>query len=197
MENNHINDHICNNNSKRMERNYGGCLEREMTTRREDDFDCEGNNLHHHLEYYQSNDNSYCEKCDHKCKNEHGGDVYTLNVVKRANKNHNFRESIWTGKYLQMTLMSISSSSDIGIEMHDDTDQYIRIEHGYALLLTGCDENLLNDRQKLCVGDAVFIPAGTWHNIVNIGRCDLKISSVYAPPHHPRCTVQKYRKENY
>ena len=188
MDNNNLNNHICNNNHKRMERNYGGRIEMENTPRREENLNCEGNNVHHHR--VEHNNNSYCEKCDHKCKNEHGGDVYTLNVEKSANKNHNFRESVWTGKYLQMTLMSIASSNDIGIEMHADTDQYIRIEHGYALLLTGCDENHLNDRQRLCKGDAVFIPAGTWHNIVNIGRCTLKVSSVYAPPHHPKCTLQ-------
>ena len=188
MYNNNLNNHICNNNHKRMERNYGGRIEMENTPRREENLNCEGNNVHHH--HVEHNHNSYCEKCDHKCKNEHGGEAYTLNVEKSANKNHNFRESVWTGKYLQMTLMSISSSSDIGIEMHKDTDQYIRIEHGYALLLTGCDENHLNDRQRLCKGDAVFVPAGTWHNIVNIGRCTLKVSSVYAPPHHPKCTLQ-------
>ena len=188
MDNNNLNNHICNNNHKRMERNYGGRIEMENTPNREENLNCEGNNVHHH--HVEHNHNSYCEKCDHKCKNEHGGDVYTLNVEKSANKNYNFRESVWTGKYLQMTLMSIASSSDIGVEMHKDTDQYIRIEHGYALLLTGCDENHLNDRQRLCKGDAVFVPAGTWHNIVNIGRCTLKVSSVYAPPHHPRCTLQ-------
>lgn len=187
MENNHLSNHICNNNHKRMERNYGGRIEMGNTPRREENLNCEGDNLHHHVEH---NDHLYCDRCDHKCQNEHGGEVYTLNVEKSANKNYNFRESVWTGKYLQMTLMSIASSNDIGVEMHKDTDQYIRIEHGYALVLTGRDQDHLNDRQKLCKGDAVFIPAGIWHNIVNIGRCTLKVSSVYAPPHHPRCTVQ-------
>ncbi len=191
MENNHLNNHICNNNNKRMERNYGGRIENEMITRREDVFDCEGNDLYHHLEYYQNNNHAYCEMCEHKCKNEHGGEAYALNVEKSANKNRNFRESVWTGKYLQMTLMSIPCSHDIGVEIHEDTDQYIRIEHGYAVALTGHDRHCLNNKIKLCVGDAIFIPAGTWHNIVNVGRCDLKISSVYAPPHHPRCTVER------
>lgn len=207
MDNNHINNHlgnhICNNN-RRMERNYYGRTENVIMPRREDSFDCEGNELHNHLEYYENHQNhcdyhehSYCNVCDKKCKNEHGGEVYSLNVVKNAKKNNNFRESIWTGRYLQMTLMSIACSHDIGVEMHEDTDQYIRVEHGYAMALTGCERNCLNNRVKLCAGDAIFIPAGTWHNIVNIGRCDLKLSSVYAPPHHPKCTVHKYRPDNY
>ena len=110
---------------------------------------------------------------------------------KTAYKNKNFRESVWTGEYLQMTLMSIPCSQDIGVEIHEDTDQYIRVEYGCAVVMTGCGRNCLNNNKKLYAGDTVFIPAGTWHNIINVGRCDLKLSSVYAPPHHPKCTVQR------
>ena len=164
MDNKRITNHICQNNNMRSERNFSGRIEKEA---------------------------SYCDICNNKCENEHGGEVYYLNVEKSANKNHNYRESVWTGKYLQMTLMSIPYSQSIGVECHKDTEQYIRIEHGYALLMTGDDEKCLNNMQKLYRGDAVFVPAGVWHDIVNVGRCSLKISSVYAPPHHPRCTVEK------
>lgn len=197
MDNNHLNNHICNNNHRRMDRNYNGRIENELTPRREDNYDCEGNQLHNHLEYYHNNDFSHCNRCDNKCKNEHGGEVYSLDVGKMAKKTHNFRESVWTGRYLQMTLMSIPCGQDIGVEIHEDTDQYIRVEHGYALAVTGCDCNHLNNKKRLCAGDAIFIPAGTWHNIVNIGKCDLKLSSVYAPPHHPKCTVQKNKTDRY
>ena len=182
MENNHINNHICNNNHRRMERKYTGRVENEMILRNEDN---------NHFEQHTNNDQSICSKCENRCQNEHGGEIYYLNVEKSANKNRNFRESIWTGRYLQMTLMSIHCGEDIGIELHKDTDQYIRVEHGYALVLTGCDSKNLDNKHKLTTGDAVLIPAGVWHNIVNIGRCDLKLSSVYAPPHHPKCTVQE------
>ena len=182
MDNNHINNHICNNN-KRIDRNYLGRVENEILLRNE-----ENNHFEQHI---NNNEKAICSKCENKCQNEHGGEVYYLNVEKTANRNRNFRESIWTGKYLQMTLMSIPYSEDIGIEIHKDTDQYIRVEHGYALLLTGCDDKNLNNKQKLFAGDAVFIPAGVRHNIVNVGRCELKLSSVYAPPHHPKCTVQE------
>ena len=182
MDNNHINNHICNNN-KRIDRNYLGRVENEMLIRNEDN--------NHFEQHINNNEKTICSKCENKCQNEHGGEVYYLNVEKTANRNRNFRESIWTGRYLQMTLMSIPCAEDIGIELHKDTDQYIRVEHGYALVLTGCDDKNLNNKQKLYTGDAVFIPAGVWHNIVNIGRCELKLSSVYAPPHHPKCTVQE------
>lgn len=193
MDNNHINNHICNNNHRRMERNYTERLDGEIIPRREENFDCEGNKLYDHLEYYENNEISYCDKCKNKCKNEHGGEVYILNVSKSAYKNESFRESVWTGNYLQMTLMSIPCSCDVGVEIHNDTDQYIRVEYGYACLLTGCDPKHLDNKKKLCQGDAVFVPAGTWHNIVNVGRGELKLSSVYAPPHHPKCTVEKFR----
>ena len=92
-----------------------------------------------------------------------------------------------------MTLMSIARFDNIGVEMHDDTDQYIRVESGSALLKTGESSDCLNNEKKLLKGDAVFVPAGTWHDIVNIGRCELKLSSVYAPPHHPKCTEQRFK----
>lgn len=168
MDNNHINNHICHNHA-RSERNYCGRIENEF---------------------------SYCDRCDGRCENEHGGEVYVFNVEKTAYKNRNFRESIWTGKYMQLTVMSIPRSHNIGVELHEDTDQYIRIERGNALVLTGEDQKCLYNKKKLCRGDAVFIPAGVWHDIVNIGKCNLKISSVYAPPHHPKCTVEKYGKSN-
>ena len=166
MDNHHINNHICNNH-QRAERNFCTRLEKEL---------------------------SYCDMCDNKCINEHGGDVYVANIEKAAYNNRNYRESVWTGKYLQMTLMSIPRSQSIGIEMHDDTDQFIRVEHGTALLVIGNDSTCLSDKKKLYKGDAVLVPAGVWHDIMNIGKCPLKLSSIYAPPHHPKCTVEKNKR---
>ena len=88
-----------------------------------------------------------------------------------------------------MTLMDIPVCSDIGPEMHPDTDQLIRVESGQATVHMGdCKENL-DCIYCLHLGDAVFIPGGTWHNICNTGNCPLKLSSIYAPPQHPRGTV--------
>lgn len=140
------------------------------------------------------NEENLCHLCNNRCQNEHGGEIYCVNVGRLAYKNQNFRESIWTGKYLQMTIMSIPCGEDIGVEIHCDTDQYIRIEQGNAILLTGNSAENLCHKCKLNTGDAVFIPAGTWHNIINAGRRPIKISSIYAPPHHPRCTVEKNKK---
>jgi hypothetical protein len=94
-----------------------------------------------------------------------------------------------------MTLMSIPPCCDIGAELHPDMDQLIRVEKGNAMVMTGNCPHNLNCEQHMCEGDAVFVPAGTWHNIKNTGRCPLKLSTIYAPPHHPFGTVE-YTKED-
>lgn len=137
---------------------------------------------------------SMCKECENRCEREHGGEVYVADLACAAGKSRDFRVSAWTGRYLQCTLMRIPRGTDIGFEVHSDTDQYIRIERGYGELVWKDGEHCVNKRQRIRAGESIFIPAGTWHNIVNVGRCDLSISSIYAPPHHPRCTVEKYKE---
>ena len=109
--------------------------------------------------------------------------------------NTNFRTAIWTGRYAQMTLMSIPVCSDIGLEIHPETDQIIRIEQGMALVKMGQRKNELKFQMEVCKDDTIFVPAGTWHNVINIGRTPLKVSSIYAPPHHPAGTVHRTKEE--
>lgn len=126
---------------------------------------------------------------------DHGGSPYVLNVEQMAMRNQNFRTAVWTGNYLQMTLMCIPPGGEIGIEMHHDTDQFIRIERGNAVVKMGrCKEEMASCR-RVCIGDAIFVPAGTWHNIINSGSCLLKVSSIYAPPHHPKGTVHVTKED--
>jgi mannose-6-phosphate isomerase-like protein (cupin superfamily) len=116
---------------------------------------------------------------------------YVANVARMAMQNPNFRMELWTGSYLQMTLMSIPPRGEIGLEMHADTDQLIRVEQGSAVVKMGACSEHPDMQQSLSVGDVVFVPAGTWHNVKNTGRCPLKVSSVYAPPKHPKGTLQR------
>lgn len=173
------NNHITNNTCRAHDRGIQGRIENENV------------NLEHPIK--DDCNKHICNSCEIKCKNEHGGEVYCANIGNISVKNNNFRESVWTGRYLQMTLMSIPCGQDIGVEIHSDTDQYIRIENGSAIVLTGNSRETLCQKCRLNTGDAIFVPAGTWHNIVNIGRRNLKLSSIYAPPHHPRCTVEKIK----
>ena len=133
--------------------------------------------------------------CD-RCETDHGPKPFVAHVVRAVRQNQNFRTAFWTGDHLQMTLMSIPVCSDIGVEIHEDTEQIIRIEQGMALIKMGECENRLDFQIKACVGDMIFVPAGSWHNIVNIGRIPLKLSSVYAPPHHPAGTIHETKRDS-
>ncbi|MCI7813281.1 MAG: cupin domain-containing protein [Lachnospiraceae bacterium] len=128
-----------------------------------------------------------CGQCAGKTDN--GPNPYVTNIEEMAAKNPNFRTAIWTGCHMQMTLMCIPPCGEIGLEVHEDTDQLIRVEQGRAVVEMGLCEKQSNFHANMCTGDAVFVPAGTWHNIINIGRTPLKISSVYAPAKHPRGTI--------
>lgn len=122
---------------------------------------------------------------------DYGGQPFIVNINHFAKMNNNFRTALWTGDWLQVTLMSIPVGEDIGIELHPDTDQIIKIEDGCARIMTGKSKSALNYQKNASAGYAVIVPAGTWHNIVNTGQKPLKLFSVYAPPHHPFGTVQK------
>lgn len=122
-------------------------------------------------------------------QSDFGPNPYVASIDRMAGQNQNFRTAIWTGQYLQMTLMCIPPCDEIGLEMHADTDQFIRVEQGMATVRMGRRKEGLSFQQSLGKGDAVFVPAGTWHNIINVGRNVLKVSSIYAPPNHPWGTV--------
>lgn len=118
-----------------------------------------------------------------------GEEPLIANMDCLARQNSDYRTALWTGKHLQVTLMSIPVCGDIGLEMHPDVDQFICIEDGCALVMMGKSKTCLNRRQRADRHCAVIIPAGTWHNIVNTGKTPLKLFSVYAPPQHPFGTV--------
>lgn len=121
---------------------------------------------------------------------DYGPEPFVTDIDINTRRNTNYRTALWTGQHLQLTLMSIPVGGEIGLEVHPDTDQFLRIESGHATVMMGPNKNLLNFRQQVYSGYGVFVTAGTWHNIINLGRCPLKIYTLYAPPHHPHGTVQ-------
>jgi mannose-6-phosphate isomerase-like protein (cupin superfamily) len=115
---------------------------------------------------------------------------YLANIEEKTLENKNFREVLFTGPKSQLVLMSIEPGEDIGLETHDDTDQFIRVEGGTGKAVLDGEEHRLED------GSALVIPAGTEHNIINTSRSEpLKLYSVYTPPEHPDGTIHKDKAE--
>ena len=124
-----------------------------------------------------------------------GNEPLIIDLARATKSNPFYRFALWTGEYFQVTLMSIPAGGDVGLEMHPDTDQLLRIESGCALCVMGESRERMTVRKRVGENDAVIVPAGTWHDLINVGNAPLKLYSVYAPPHHPFGTVQP-RKED-
>ncbi len=125
----------------------------------------------------------------------YSNDIFSFNIEDSALKNQNFRKTIWTGKFMQITLMSINSGSSIGLEMHPDNDQFLKIEDGIGQVLIGKSKDRLSYQKRVKKGDAIIVPAGMWHNVINLGRGCIKLYSVYAPPHHKPGTVHRTKQD--
>jgi mannose-6-phosphate isomerase-like protein (cupin superfamily) len=106
-------------------------------------------------------------------------------------ENDTYRTVAWTGKYLQVTLMSIPVGSSIGLEAHPETDQFIRLDAGQGHVTMGPAEDDLSFQLDVSDGWSVQVPAGTWHDIINTGDEDMRLYVVYAPVHHTPGIVQK------
>ena len=119
-----------------------------------------------------------------------------INIHKESLLNKNFRKEIWTGKHLQVTVMSIPPKSEIGIELHNNLDQFIRIQSGIASLYLGKTKKDIKFAGNANFNDAILIPAGTWHNILNKQNRPLKLYSIYAPPNHPIGAIHKTKLES-
>ena len=104
-------------------------------------------------------------------------------------ENDTFRTVVFTGVHTQLTVMRIGVGDDIGLEVHPENDQFIRIEQGTARVELGPTKDAVEERQDVVADWAIIVPAGTWHNVVNTGDDDLKLYSLYSPPHHPDGTV--------
>lgn len=121
---------------------------------------------------------------------DYGSNPYVVNIEELTLDNTNFRTAAWTGSNLQMTLMSIEPGDDIGLEVHEDHDQFLRIEAGKAKVEMGPNETALEawDAED---DFAILVPAGIWHNVTNVGDKPLKLYSIYAPPEHAHGTVHE------
>ena len=113
------------------------------------------------------------------------------NIEKLTLKNDYFREVLFTGKHAQLVVMCLQPDEEIGNEVHESVDQFFRIEQGEAkFVLGGKEEHIVHE------SDAVIVPAGTWHNVINTSKKQqLKLYTVYSPPNHPDGTIHKNKAE--
>ncbi len=112
-------------------------------------------------------------------------------IEKQTLKNAYFRQVLFTAKHTQLVVMCLQPGEEIGKEMHPNVDQFFRIEQGEArFVLSEKEEHLVR------AGDAVVVPAGTYHNVINTSKTTaLRLYTIYSPPNHPDGTVHKTRSE--
>ena len=124
---------------------------------------------------------------------DRGGEALILPLARYVLQNDDFRRMLYTGEHLQLAEMCVGVGDHIGPEIHAQTDQMLCILEGSAVVYTGTsaeDATLIGTAAR---GDAVVIPAGTFHDLINAGRIPLRLFTVYAPPQHPFGTVVKAR----
>ena len=121
---------------------------------------------------------------------DHGPAPFVTNIEEATLGNDLYRRTLWTGSHLQLTVMAIEPGHDIGLEVHDDHDQFLRVEGGTARVQMGPAEDDLPFQQDVEDGWAVMVPAGTWHDIINTGDEPMRLYAIYAPVHHAPGIVQ-------
>ncbi len=116
---------------------------------------------------------------------------YVGAIEKLTEDNQYFRQVLYTGKHAQLVVMCLKGGEEIGAEVHPHVDQFFRIETGEAKFV-------FNEKEEHIAkaGDAVIVPAGTFHNVINASRTEpLKLYTVYSPPNHPDGTIHKTKAE--
>lgn len=115
---------------------------------------------------------------------------FVTNIEEKTLSNNYFRQVIFTSQHVQLVLMSLKPSEEIGMEVHDITDQFLRIEEGIGKIIKDGQEQQVKD------GDAIIVPAGTHHNLINTSsEKPLKLYTIYSPPHHKNGIIHKTKAD--
>lgn len=120
---------------------------------------------------------------------DQGRKPFVIDIEHETLENENFRTTLWTGAHLQLTVMSIPPGGDIGLEVHEENDQFLRVEQGHGRCEMGPTEGNLNFVREVADDDIILVPAGMWHNVTNTGDDDLKVYALYGPADHEPGTV--------
>lgn len=128
-------------------------------------------------------------------KIDYGQEPYVFDIEKSTLDNSNFRTTRWTGKNIQLTLMTIPVGGDVGLEVHETHDQFLRLEQGKGRVQMGPGKEDLPFDKEVGADWAVLVPAGTWHNITNTGDEPMKLYAIYGPPDHLQGTVHPSQRD--
>ena len=121
---------------------------------------------------------------------EHGEQKgFVANIARSTKENRDFRHVLYTGKHLQLVVMTLQPGEEIGDEVHPDGDQFFRVEEGAG------EVSINGHKSPVEAETAIVVPAGARHNIRNTGKGALKLYTVYGPPRHADGTVQKTKAE--
>lgn len=122
---------------------------------------------------------------------DQGPEPFVVDIEDATLSNENYRTTLWTGPHLQMTVMQIDPGHDIGLEVHEHGDQFLRVEAGRARVQMGPAEDDLSFDHEVADDWVIMVPAGSWHNVTNTGETPLKLYVLYAPPEHAHGTVHR------
>ena len=126
---------------------------------------------------------------------DNGPDPFVTDIETATLRNSTFRTTIWTGRHLQLTVMCLQPEEEIGLEVHHDRDQFLRVEQGSGRVAMGPSRDDLSFTREVSDDDVVLVPAGSWHNVTNTGDEPLRLYSVYGPPEHEPGTVHLTKAE--
>jgi len=126
---------------------------------------------------------------------DHGPEPFVTDIEAATLGNGAFRTTLWTGTHLQLTLMCLQPEEEIGLEVHHDIDQFLRVEQGTGRVVMGQTRDDLSFKRELADDDVVLVPAGWWHNVTNTGSGPLRLYSVYGPAEHEPGTVHLTKAE--
>ena len=126
---------------------------------------------------------------------DNGPAPFVTDIESATRGNNTFRTTIWTGRHLQLAVMCLQPEEEIGLEVHEHLDQFIRIEQGAGRVVMGETRDDLTFKREVAEDDVILVPAGSWHNVTNTGDEPLRLYSVYGPAEHEPGTVHLTKAE--
>ena len=120
---------------------------------------------------------------------------WLADMTKTTLDNTNFRTVVYTGEHTQLTLMRLAPGEEIGWESHSNRDQFLRLEQGKARVEFGRSQDKVDESHEVADDWAFIVPAGLWHNVVNVGSEDVKLYSLYSPPEHRDGTIHRTKAD--